>query len=144
MGRRMTKPRGIRNNNPGNIELGQKWQGLSAKQTDGRFCQFDNPVMGIRAIMKILLTYQRKYKLMTVKAIIGRWAPAFENDVDSYAMAVSKHLGLRGERVNLDERATLAKFAEAIVRHENGKPPKGTPDYWYEPSIYQQAADLAY
>ena len=37
-------PRGIRNNNPGNIRLSKdKWQGLRQEQTDGTFFQFIAP-----------------------------------------------------------------------------------------------------
>ena len=49
-------PRGIRNNNPGNIKLGTNWDGLSDEQNDDVFCQFKEPVWGIRALMRILLT----------------------------------------------------------------------------------------
>ena len=61
----MTRPaRGERNNNPGNIRHGSKWQGLSAQQTDPSFCQFVSPEYGIRAIYKLLQTYQKKYELI--------------------------------------------------------------------------------
>ena len=47
-------PRGIRNNNPGNIKKnGVDWDGLSEEQTDNTFFQFDDPVYGIRALTKI-------------------------------------------------------------------------------------------
>ena len=42
--------RGERNNNPGNIRHGAKWQGLASTQTDKDFCQFISPEYGIRAI----------------------------------------------------------------------------------------------
>ena len=50
-------PRGIRNKNPGNIKLGTDWDGLAAEQLDPTFCTFGEAVMGIRALMRILLTY---------------------------------------------------------------------------------------
>ena len=59
--------RGIRNNNPGNIRHGEKWEGLSDKQTDSSFCIFVSPEYGIRALAKVLLTYYKKYQLNTVK-----------------------------------------------------------------------------
>ena len=54
------KPRGIRNNNPGNIECGSPWQGLRTQKerTDNRFAQFTDPVFGIRALACVLITYQ--------------------------------------------------------------------------------------
>ena len=69
-------PRGIRNNNPLNIELGDQWQGLAASQTDGRFAQFQAPEYGFRAAAKVLNTYQNKHGLTTPRQMISRWAPA--------------------------------------------------------------------
>ncbi len=48
-------PRGIRNNNPLNIEHSQsKWQGMAVEQTDKRFVQFKSMTWGIRAAFKTL------------------------------------------------------------------------------------------
>lgn len=56
----MNLPRGIRNNNPGNIRWGSDWQGLISEEerTDKSFCQFQDPVYGLRAMVKIIFTYQ--------------------------------------------------------------------------------------
>lgn len=64
-------PRGIRNNNPGNIRWGDDWKGLVPKdqRTDKSFCQFTTPEYGIRAMIIILRNYQRKYGLDTVKLL---------------------------------------------------------------------------
>ena len=65
--------RGIRNNNPGNIRHGSsKWQGMSATQTDSEYIQFDDPVYGIRAIVKLLRNYQSRHGLNTIEEIITR------------------------------------------------------------------------
>ena len=77
-------PRGIRNKNPGNIKLGTDWDGLASDQTDPTFCIFDEAVMGIRALMKILLTYRFTHKKTSVDDIISRWAPPSENDTNAY------------------------------------------------------------
>ena len=58
----------MRNNNPGNIRLGDKWNGLSAHQDDGSFCQFDEVDYGIRAIYRTLVTYEDKYNIRTVRS----------------------------------------------------------------------------
>lgn len=40
----MSVPRGLRNNNPGNIRLSKdKWQGLRERQEDKEFFQFGTP-----------------------------------------------------------------------------------------------------
>src|SRR3546814_1742565 len=85
-------PRGIRNNNPGNLEWGDPWQGLlePKKRTDKRFAQFEDPVMGIRAIARTLITYQDKYGIKTIEDAIHRWAPPNENDTLSYSSHVAR------------------------------------------------------
>ncbi len=57
-----------------------------------RFCVFRSPEWGIRALVKIIQTYERKYSLDTVRGIINRWAPPVENDTGSYISQVAKAL----------------------------------------------------
>ena len=116
--------RGIRNNNPGNIRKGEKWKGLSEHQTDSSFCIFVSPEYGIRALVKILLTYYKKYKLNTVKKIISRYAPPSENETESYIKSVANQLGVASdEEIYLSSVAVLAVLLRAIIRHENGEQP---------------------
>ena len=78
----MNTPRGIRNNNPGNIRWGSDWKGLKkdGKQQDPSFCIFETPEYGIRALAKLLRNYQRLYGLNTPYRIISRYAPPTENE----------------------------------------------------------------
>ena len=57
-------PRGIRNNNPGNVEHNSKnnWIGLADPASDGRYCRFTHPQYAIRAMLWLMLTYQTKYR----------------------------------------------------------------------------------
>lgn len=118
-------PRGIRNNNPGNIRKSKDdWQGLAADQPDGAFFTFESPVAGIRALAKILLNYQRKKGLHTIHDIISRWAPPSENDTAAYIAQVAKHVGCAPEAMlTLSDRTTLFLLVEAIIQHENGTQP---------------------
>ena len=69
-----TKPRGIRNNNPGNIRKSKDpWQGLAERQTDAAFFTFKSGPYGIRALARILIAYQDKQKLRTIDGILHRW-----------------------------------------------------------------------
>lgn len=116
--------RGIRNNNPGNIRRGQRWQGLAPQQTDPDFDQFVSPYWGIRALAKTLKTYQAKHGLNTVAGIIERWAPPSENITSSYINSVSKHLGVAPDAaIDLNNTNTLALITNAIIKHENGVNP---------------------
>ena len=119
-------PRGIRNNNPGNIRLGSPWFGLvpTSQQTDPSFCQFTAPQYGIRAMGKILCTYSDKYGLKTVQDIINRWAPACENDTAAYIANVAKLVGVSPtDSINIHDPNVLAPMVKAIITHENGQQP---------------------
>lgn len=118
-------PRGLRNNNPGNIRHGSAWQGLCDEQNDGSFCQFKTPEYGIRAMTKILRdTYYHKRGLNTVNEIIDRWAPPTENDTRAYQAAVAGALGVEVDwPIDLDKPMTLLGLLGAIIRHENGVQP---------------------
>lgn len=138
-------PRGIRNNNPGNIRLSAThWQGQMPLQPDPDFVVFSSPLYGVRALMKLLLTYHLKYGLDTVESIINRFAPPYENATDNYIRHMARALGVRRvDRINLTQRPILIGLARAIVTHENGHPPAGVPENWFAPALYAQAADLA-
>jgi hypothetical protein len=137
-------PRGIRNNNPGNIRLGaSRWEGQKQQQFDNAFVEFDTPVMGLRALMVLLLTYQRKYGLDTVESIINRYAPPHENATDHYIHDVARSLNVkRRDVLDLSRPVLLAGLARAIANHENGRPRDGR-DEWFDTDTYAQAARLA-
>lgn len=127
--------RGIRNNNPGNIDHRDPWLGLvpSDKRTDARFAEFVHPKYGIRALAKVLKTYARTddgpstygtQYIDTVGEVINRWAPPIENDTGAYAAAVARELGVNvNTRLDLGNNVTLQKLAAAIIKHENGVQP---------------------
>lgn len=113
-------PRGVRNNNPGNIRASSTpWEGQSGD--DGDYAKFASPEHGIRALGKNLLSYN-KQGYDSVEQIIGRWAPPSENDTGSYVNAVSKKLGVApGDKLDLTNINTLTTLSKAIMQHENGQ-----------------------
>lgn len=124
-------PRGIRNNNPGNIRLSKtQWQGATGPQTDPDFVVFDEPRWGIRAIARTLITYQDKRKaadgskIDTVAEVIHRWAPPNENDTEAYANHVARIMTLgANDAINVHQYDHLEPLVKAIIRHENGVQP---------------------
>ena len=82
--------RGIRNRNPGNI----RWvDGITSTylgcvgsdaapgaQKDTGFCIFDTDAHGIQALAHLLLIYQDRHGLNTVRGVINRWAPPSVQD----------------------------------------------------------------
>lgn len=124
--------RGIRNNNPGNIRRRNgRWLGLArrdemtaAQKREKAFAVFTSPEWGIRAMVKILQTYGRKYSLDTVRGIIARWAPPVENDTGSYVDAVAKALGVdASDTLNLSNTRVMMALVKAIIKHENSEQP---------------------
>lgn len=118
--------RGWRNNNPGNLRHGNRWEGLLAVQADPDFCQFYSPEFGIRAMSRTLSTYYNKHGLRTIHSIINRWAPPNENDTDAYIRSVSLRLGISADqtlRMGID--GIKQKLIKAVIHHELGCQPYG-------------------
>lgn len=116
--------RGVRNNNPGNIQKSATpWSG-KVDGTDARFETFDTPESGIRALAKNLLSYQDKHGLNTIQDIVTRWAPASENNTAAYVAAVAKDTKLDPTQpLNLRDGDTLKRITAAVIKHENGGNP---------------------
>lgn len=115
--------RGLRNNNPGNIDrrAGTTWRGASADQSgDSRFVVFDAPEWGVRAMARVLKTYMGR-GVDSVRGIINTWAPPSENDTGAYVASVAGSLGVSPDAA-LDE-ASLPALIAAIIQHENGVQP---------------------
>lgn len=112
-----SQPRGIRNNNPGNIRKGENWNGSVGD--DGEFIKFKSPEYGIRALGKLLLNYQRLYGIDSVGEIIQRYAPANENNTDSYINHVAKKLDVKPWQT-INVASNLPELVKAIITHENG------------------------
>lgn len=128
----MSEPIGLRQNNPGNIEIvkGVVWEGQAPAQPGDRFCRFVEPKWGIRAIARVLITYAdaRKArdgsKIDTVREIIERWAPPNENDTDAYAKHVASRLNVKpDDALSIKDPETMRGLVEAIILHENGQQP---------------------
>lgn len=120
--------RAARNANPGNIEAGEPWRGLATlaemtadQRAETRFCVFSGPEWGFRALAIIIRNYRDRYGLLTVRAIISRYAPSNENDTTAYVKHVCDAMGVEPDKVlNLDDAITLEDFCRAIAVHESG------------------------
>lgn len=117
------QPRGIRNNNPGNIEDGDFARSIPGyKGSDGRFAVYETPDDGLAAHATLLGSYGRK-GLNTVEGVVGRWAPSSENDTGAYAQFVSKKLGVDPRApLDMNDPKVLSTMAAAMAEHENGQP----------------------
>nr|WP_246769583.1 hypothetical protein [Escherichia sp. E2593] len=116
--------RGIRNNNPGNLEYSKSNPWVGQNGDDGRFAKFETPEHGIRALGRNLLSYQRQ-GIDTVNDIINRWAPPGDNnDTSAYVKAVCAQLGVHpDQQIDASNPDTLSALCSAIIKHENGDQP---------------------
>lgn len=143
-------PRGIRNNNPGNIResSGDKtqWVGERPTDDDAQFEEYVHAYYGVRALATVLRNYQLKYSLKNVLNIIHRWAPTNENNTSAYVAYVADRLGVDPlSTINLSNATVLLKLTEAIMEHENGVIP-GTSIYWsngYPLDMLEASVDAA-
>ncbi|MFS1583644.1 MAG: lytic transglycosylase catalytic [Candidatus Arsenophonus phytopathogenicus] len=126
-------PRGIRNNNPGNLNfVGQR--GAVRESPNGRFAKFNTAFEGLQALSSQLNRYAER-GLNTVEKIISTWAPASENNTQAYIEKISGKLGVSPDTVlNLSNPAVMTSLMSGIVEHENGRQP-------YSQAMLYQAAN---
>jgi hypothetical protein len=121
------EPRGIRNNNPGNVDYHPStdpWEGLDDPPSDGRFCRFVEPKFGIRVIAKLMVAYQDVHGCRSVAEIINRWAPPAENDTLGYVAHVADLVGVAADApIDVHDPAIMRPLVQAIIVHENGVQP---------------------
>lgn len=120
------EPRGLRNNNPGNIRYNVRteWQGevRGTQKKDKEFCEFITVAYGYRALILTLQNYRRLHGLKTISQMIRRWAPEHENSTSSYVNFVAGYM--RKEQtaiVNIDSKEDMCRMAAAISQMENGR-----------------------
>ena len=120
----MSLPRGLRNNNPGNIRITKdKWQGLRDKQEDKSFFQFEEMKWGYRALIRTLQNYRKRHSCQTIADFIKRWAPENENNTAGYINRVCREMQVPNTYIpDINDKATMCAFAAAISQVENGVP----------------------
>ena len=135
MQKKTSVPRGIRNNNPLNIRIGNTWLGEVPNPTDSEFEQFVSPLYGLRAAFLILRRYIRRYGRNTVRKIISAWAPSSENNTQVYISNVSRAMAIDPDEViDYADESTMVALVAAMALQECGQPIK--------PDLIHKAYDL--
>ena len=67
---------------------------MTEEQVDSTFVSFDSPKMGVRALARVLNTYNTKYNLDDISGMVSRFAPPTENDTQNYIKFVSDKSGI--------------------------------------------------
>ena len=116
-------PRGIRNNNPLNIRIGNTWLGERSNPTDQEFEEFVSMEYGLRAAFLILRRYIRRYGKNTVTSIVSTWAPAAENNTLKYIDAVCARTHLAPTQpIQYEDGLTMCSLVYAMAYVECGQP----------------------
>lgn len=119
----MSSPRGIRNNNPLNIRVGNKWVGEVKDHTDPTFEQFTCMPYGLRAAFIILRKYILVYKLNTISKIVSRWAPTSENNTLAYIRRVSDLMKYAADApISYHDKQRMFDLVKAMSHVECGRP----------------------
>jgi hypothetical protein len=128
------KTRGFRNNNPGNIRVGNDWKG-EIKGDDSEFEVFAAVEYGIRAIYKLTATFANHYNLKSIEEFLQRYAPPIENNTKSYINTVYQYMIDHADNeqaayllnnktaANIHEHNLLPLFIGGIILMENGFQP---------------------
>ena len=122
VGGTMEPTKGIRNNNPLNVEFSDRnpWNGQVG--SDGRFAIFESVFYGIRAAARTMKTYRDKHGLKNVTDIVNRWAPPSDkNPTQNYIDFVANQAG-----VTTSQSLSLADYTRvvaAMIHFENGYNP---------------------
>lgn len=115
-------PRGIRNNNPLNIRIGNTWLGEVTNPTDNEFEQFVHVSFGLRAGFILLKRYINRYRLNTIEKIISRWAPSNENNTRTYIDRVAKSMNVNSDTPLLyEDQVTICSLVYEMIYVENGQ-----------------------
>lgn len=114
------EPRGIRNNNPLNLESRDGQPGRVG--SDGRFGIYGSMEAGIAQAARQLLIYQDRYNRRTVAEIIGRWAPSNENNTGAYVARVAQALGVDPNApINLRDPTRMSALVGIMAQVETGR-----------------------
>ena len=115
-------PRGIRNNNPLNIRIGNTWLGERPNPTDPAFEEFVTMEYGLRAAFIILRRYIRRYHKDTITSIVSTWAPSSENDTLKYIDRVAMMTKLSPtDTIDYYDRETMCRLVAAMAQVECGQ-----------------------
>jgi len=112
-------PRGIRNNNPGNLIKGIKFSGEKIPSTDSRFAQFTDMPFGVRALF-IDLINKHKRGLDTIEKILEVYAPRTENPTLKYISTLSAKTNIPATLIFTPNKENFWKLAQGIAEVENG------------------------
>lgn len=114
-------PRGIRNNNPGNLNFANQAGATKEGGPGGRFAKFGSMKEGVAALVRQIGLYVSRGK-NSIRKILEVYAPSSENNTGAYISAVSRALGIGpDDPLDINSANQVMGLVKAITDHENGK-----------------------
>ena len=115
-------PRGLRNNNPLNMRIGDgSFSGEIKPSKDPGFRQFETMAHGYRAAFRQMELFLERDGLDNIDKIIHKWSPPTENNTRSYVAAVESFSGVsRHKTLSFSSGEELIKIVAAMSYIENG------------------------
>jgi hypothetical protein len=113
-------PRGLTDNNPGDLTPppSGSWNGQVG--LDGPFCIFSDTVLGLRALAMDIANNIIGDGNNTITLLITKYAPPFQNDTAAYISSVAGDTGLDPNSAIPQTQAVLASLMRAIANKELG------------------------
>ncbi|WP_215271243.1 lytic transglycosylase domain-containing protein, partial [Escherichia coli] len=113
--------RGIRNNNPGNLNFAGQKGATMESGPNARFASFPTMLEGIAALDRQVMLYLKRGK-NTIDQIIDIYAPSSDgNNTSSYKNYLSQYTGLGvKEKIDGSNFEIMRKLIQGIINHENG------------------------
>lgn len=117
-----SSPRGIRNNNPGNLNFAGQAGATKEGGENGRFAVFKSMRDGISALYKQIQLYFSR-GVNTIESVVNKYAPADDNNnVQAYIKQLVGATGKQAdEKLSGEDTETVFKLIRGIINHENGK-----------------------
>lgn len=113
--------RGMRNNNPGNLNFAGQ-PGATREAGSGRFAAFGSMADGLAAMDEQLLRYGAR-GTDTIASIVGKYAPAGDsNNVSAYIADLVSTTGYgANQHLNLSDADTMRSLMLAMTSHEGNR-----------------------
>lgn len=113
--------RGIRNNNPGNLNFARQQGASKESGANGRFAIFNSMQEGIAALERQIAINVNKHGLNTLAKFVHSYAPAGDkNNESAYIKALQKETGLgANDNIDLSNKKIASGIRNGIIAHEN-------------------------
>ena len=125
-------PRGLRNNNPGNIRYSSAndWRGkvpysqnsdynCTSGKEEKAFEQFSEYKYGVRAMVVLIKNYIIRGN-DSIRSLVSKYAPSTENDTLGYIDFVSEKTGIGVDEKLSTTKRTIKKIVLAMAQKESG------------------------